>query len=120
MYEDMSSSMGGWLSATELTRQNCVGEGRLLEHARRGNLPCRRDGQGQLHYDATLARRLFRPRTQATTIALDQPAGAGFGILGQLTLGGGHPQRRKPAARAARITTSHTVTGGMRKRTSAA
>ncbi len=113
----MSTSTVGWLSASELASRYCVGEARLLEHARRGNLRCRRDAQGKLHYEATAASRLFRTRVQA---ALPRTAAAtNFGVLGQLTLGGAAPGRKRRAPARGSLSTSATSAAGY-KQTSAA
>lgn len=97
-----------WAPAAELTRRYRVGEKRLLEHARRGHLACRRDARGQLCFDAATAATLFSPREQAErATAKARPQRSGFGVLGQLRLGEtAAPARRRRPNRASAITTS--------------
>ena len=55
--------MPQWISAAKIVSEYAVGEARLLQYSARGNLPCRRDGDGSYLFDADHVALLFRSRS---------------------------------------------------------
>lgn len=73
-----------WSTAAEITEIFSVGEQKLLQFSRRGNLASRLDATGVRFYSFEGVERLFPRRGSA---ALLPRSAAHFGTLGGLTLG---------------------------------
>lgn len=78
-----ASYMARWITAAELSKIFVVGSERLLEFARRGDLPCHWDQQGRALFDSEYASTLFRRRG----VALAAHAEPHLGVLGSVRLG---------------------------------
>ncbi len=74
--------MASWKTAHEIEASYLVNEGRLVAYGMRGNLSFRRMGDGEMLFDEAAVARLFRPRGEEGSAAMQ-----GFGVLGGLTLG---------------------------------
>jgi hypothetical protein len=90
--------MGAWLTAEQVGACYLVGEQRLLEHARRGNLALRRRAGEAVVFDGDGVARLFRLRGAAAGPVKETTA-TSFGVLGVVRLG---EEAAEPGAIAAR------------------
>jgi hypothetical protein len=90
-----------WVTIEAIAERYRVGTDRLLDYARRGNLPCRRVLDGETFVDEAVVATLFRPRSGAA-VSYAEPTGPHLGILGIQRLGGelGAREDRKRAVRA--------------------
>jgi hypothetical protein len=85
--------MANWMTARQISKRFAVGEERLLDYSRRGNLPMRREPDGVTLFDESVVARFFRPRSGAML----QPNGKNLGVLGESRLGI-EPAMTTPAA----------------------
>ena len=84
--------MENWMTAQEIAERYMVGEERLLEYGRRGNLPFRRAEGGPTLFDQSAVARIFRPRS-GSIATFAAPRGAHLGVLGMHKLGDEVPKK---------------------------
>lgn len=78
--------MPQWKTADELARTYVVGEQRLLEYSRRGNLPMRSDEHGTAHFDERFVAKFFRTQP-GLAVSFTAPTGPCLGVLGLSRIG---------------------------------
>lgn len=78
--------MGNWMTAVELAERYVVGEERLLQYSRRGNLAFKRGPGDLLLFDESAVARFFRPRS-GSIVTYRVPRGPHLGVLGTGRLG---------------------------------
>jgi hypothetical protein len=88
--------MAVWKSSSDLQDLYDVSEARLEAFARRGNLPYRREQNGETLYEEGGVARLFRARGGGLTISAEAAANPGFGVLGAMRLGAPPPTAIRP------------------------
>ena len=78
--------MPKWKTAEELALTYVVGEERLLEYGRRGNLPMFCDQDGTMRFDELFVAKLFRT-LPGHAVSFAVPSGPNLGVLGVSRLG---------------------------------
>lgn len=86
--------MANWMTVTELSARYLVGEHKLFEYARRGNMPMFRRPDGITLFDEAHAAQLFRPRHGAAMVAAPATGKPNMGVLGASFLGENAEQRK--------------------------
>ncbi|MGK3962614.1 hypothetical protein WMF38_00295 [Sorangium sp. So ce118] len=84
--------MAEWMTAEQIAARYVVGEQRLLDYGKRGNLAMRRVADGRLLFDVDGVARFFRVRGAAAAGAAPGAVNGAraqhLGVLGVATLGG--------------------------------
>ena len=89
--------MANWMTASEIAHRYRVGETRLLDFSRRGNLPLFRSPDGRTLFDEEVVAKIFQPR-EGEIVALAPPTQATLAVLGVSRLG----DRPAPGTRSTR------------------
>ncbi|MBK9265493.1 MAG: hypothetical protein IPM54_37615 [Polyangiaceae bacterium] len=89
--------MPTWMTAKQISARFTVGEERLLEYGKRGNLAMYRMDDGSVLFDGDGAARYFRPRNVA---ASRDPDARNLGVLGTSRLGDAYVDTRTTTQRA--------------------
>jgi hypothetical protein len=87
-------TMPTWMTAKQISARLTVGEDRLLEYAKRGNLAMYRMDDGSILFDAEGAARYFRSRIAAASRV---PEMQNMGVLGSSRLADRRGQREQPS-----------------------
>ena len=86
--------MPTWMTAKQISARLIVGEDRLLEYGKRGNLAMYRMEDGSILFDADGASRYFRSRNAA---AFNAPEMQNLGVLGSSRLADRRAPRENPS-----------------------
>lgn len=98
--------MANWMTVSEISARYIVGEQKLFDYARRGNMPMFRRPDGVTLFDESHAALLFRPRSADAVIAAPATGKPNLGVLGVSRLG----EKAAPKqANAARTTPAQTT-----------
>jgi hypothetical protein len=93
---NLEKTMPTWMTAKQISARFTVGEERLLEYGKRGNLAMYRMDDGSVLFDSDGAARYFRPRN---AVATGNPQAQNMGVLGTSRLGEAYVNAPAPSHR---------------------
>ncbi len=79
--------MARWMTGSEISARYIASEQKLLDYARRGNMPMLRQDDGSVLFDEGHAATLFRPRGPSPLLAAPPGGKPNLGVLGVSQLG---------------------------------
>ena len=79
--------MANWMTGSEISARYIASEQKLLDHARRGNMPMFRQDDGSILFDEEHAAILFRPRGPSPALPAPANGKPNLGVLGVSQLG---------------------------------
>jgi hypothetical protein len=88
--------MARWMTGSEISTRYIASEQKLLDYARRGNMPMLRRDDGSVLFDEEHAAILFRPRGPSPGLAAPTEGEPNLSVLGASRLG----ERAAPARKA--------------------
>ena len=79
--------MAHWMTGSEISARYITSEQKLLDQARRGNMPMFRQDDGRVLFDEEHAALLFRPRAPPGAPGAPEDGRRNLGVLGVSQLG---------------------------------
>ena len=101
--------MTNWMTGSEISARYIASEQKLLDYARRGNMPMFRQDDGSYLFDEAHAATLFRRRGPSPMVDAPADGKPSMGVLGVSRLGErAAPQRMEAVAAASEEPMRHT------------